>query len=421
MKKYIPIAVLSLALMGCTNSSAPAGEDNNQIEEENKDDQKKVIEVSKPEESEEESEDKNSEENASEDTDQSKKVDKDINDKEEDEKEKVDDKEEKPNEENEEEKPSEEDSDQEKQDEKDKVSADDLFFLPYGPIASVNENGDLVDENGKEILPNQPTNQYEYVKYTDNIFVKMKNDLYGTVSIVRMDDKDVSTLYEFPEGEEFTPLGMIGDRIYGFHSYKSKSDINGTPSLKTDKIAIGYVHLASREVYDYEDTIDVQTGEAVVIDGQLQFTKPGDNAKENVYNYDLYKLDLTKGLNQKAELVEKDFDLQYLFGQKRFVDGKPVWKILRADNDNIYANDQKFPFLWAEAGYQEIIGNNIFYFPANQSDTGDVDLLSRTLKVMNLTSGETVLEETVRGIKIADGKLYYLTSTNQLESVDIEL
>ena len=296
-----------------------------------------------------------------------------------------------------------------------------MFFLPYGPIASVNENGDLVDENGKELLPNQPTNQYEYVKYSDNVFVKMKNDLYGTVSIVRMNDKDVYTLYEFPEGEEFTSLGIIGDRIYGFHSYKSKSDINGTPSLKTDKTAIAYVHLASREVYDYEDTIDVQTGEAVVIDGQLQFTKPGDNAKENVYNYDLYKLDLTKGLNQKAELVEKDFDLQYLFGQKKFVDVNPVWNILRADNDYIYANDQKFPFLWAEAGYQEIIGNNIFYFPANQSDTGDVDRLSRTLKVMNLTSGETVLEEVVRGIKIADGKLYYLTSNNQLESVDIEL
>lgn len=48
MKKYIPIAVLSLALMGCTNT--PAEEANNQIEE-NK--EKKVIEVSKPDESEE--------------------------------------------------------------------------------------------------------------------------------------------------------------------------------------------------------------------------------------------------------------------------------------------------------------------------------------------------------------------------------
>lgn len=408
MKKYIPIAVLSLALMGCTNT--PAEEANNQIEE-NK--EKKVIEVSKPDESEEESEESNSEEKESEETDESKKVDKDINDKEKDEKEEVDDKEEEK-----EEKPSgeKESPEEEKQGE---VTADDLFFLPYGPFASVNENGELVDENGKELLPNQPTGQYEYVKYTNNVFVKMKNDLYGQVSIVRMNDKDVSTLYEFPEGEEFTSLGMIGDRIYGFHSYKSKSDINGTPSLKTDKTAIGYVDLASGKVFDYEDTIDVQTGEAVVIDGQLQFTKPGDNAKENVYNFDLYKLDLTKGLDQKAELLEKDFDLQYLFGQKRFVDGNPVWNILRADNDNIYANDQKFPFLWAEAGHQEIIGNNIFYFQVDAK--GEGDRLSTNLKVINLTSGETVLEDTVRGIKIADGKLYYITKDNEVKSIEIEL
>ena len=413
MKKYIPIAVLSLALMGCTNSSAPAGEDNNQIEEENKDDQKKVIEVSKPEESEEESEDKNSEENASEDTDQSKKVDKDINDKEEGEedKEETESKEDKPGEE--------ENVDQENQAE---VSADDLFFLPYSTFRSVNEDGEIVDENGI-VSPSDDSYNYDYVKYSNNIFIRTKRnveDLDDKVAVVRMNDKNVTSLYEFPSDEEFRPLGLVGDKIYGFHNYYAKSDINGTETLENEKNAIGYVDLATGEVHDFEDTIDVMTGGAVVIDGELQFTKPGDN-KEDAYNYDLYKLDLSKGLDQEAELVEKDFNLQYLFGQKRFVDGKPVWKILRADNDNIYANDQKFPFLWAEAGYQEIIGNNIFYFPANQSDTGDVDLLSRTLKVMNLTSGETVLEEVVRGIKIADGKLYYLTSTNQLESIDIEL
>ena len=416
MKKYIPIAVLSLALMGCTNSNQPTNENNNEkqseVSENTKEEEKTVIEVSKPEESEEaESKDNDTEDEAKkEETDESKKVDKDINDKEED-LEEIGDKEEKSSEEK-------ESANQEKQD---KVTADDLFFMPYGPFASVNENGELVDENGKELAPNEPSQSYEYVKYTNNIFVKMKNDLYDTMAIVRMNDNNVETLYEFPEYEEFRALGMIGDKIYGYHDYKSKSDINGTPSLNTDKTAIGYVDLATGEVADYEDTVDQLSGGAVVIDGQLQFTKPGDNSKENAYNYDLYMLDLSKGLDQKAELLEKDFDLQYLFGQKRFVDGKPVWNIYRADNDNLYANDKKFPFLWAEAGYQEIIGNNIFYFPANESDTGDIDLLSRTLKVMNLTSGETVLEETVRGIKIADGKLYYLTSTNQLESIDIEL
>lgn len=413
MKKYIPIAVLSLALMGCTNSNAPAGEADSQIEEENKDDQKKVIEVSKPEESEEESEDKNSEENASEDTDESKKVDKDVNDKEEDEedKEETESKEDKPGEE--------ENVDQENQAE---VSADDLFFLPYSTFRSVNEDGEIVDENGI-VSPSDDSYNYDYVKYSNNIFLRTKRnveDLDDKVAVVRMNDKNVTSLYEFPSDEEFRPLGLVGDKIYGFHNYYAKSDINGTETLENEKNAIGYVDLATGEVHDFEDTIDVMTGGAVVIDGELQFTKPGDN-KEDAYNYDLYKLDLSKGLDQEAELVEKDFNLQYLFGQKRFVDGKPVWKILRADNDNIYANDQKFPFLWAEAGHQEIIGNNIFYFQVDAKGEGETDRLSTNLKVINLTSGETVLEDTVRGIKIADGKLYYITKDNEVESIEIEL
>ena len=416
MKKYIPIAVLSRSLMGCTNSNAPAGEANSQIEEENKDDQKKVIEVSKPEESEEtDSKDNDTEDEDKEETDQSIKVDKDINDKEEDEEEKVDDKEEKK-----EEKPSEENSDQEKQGEKDKVSADDLFFLPYSTFRSVNEDGEIVDENGI-VSPSDDSYNYDYVKYSNNIFIRTKRnveDLDDKVAVVRMNDKNVTSLYEFPSDEEFRPLGLVGDKIYGFHNYYAKSDINGTETLENEKNAIGYVDLATGEVHDFEDTIDVMTGGAVVIDGELQFTKPGDN-KEDAYNYDLYKLDLSKGLDQKAELVEKDFDLQYLFGQKRFVDGKPVWKILRADNDNIYANDQKFPFLWAEAGHQEIIGNNILYFQVDAKGQGD--RLSTNLKVINLTSGETVLEDTVRGIKIAGGKLYYITKDNEVKSIEIEL
>ena len=128
-------------------------------------------------------------------------------------------------------------------------------------------------------------------------------------------------------------------------------------------------------------------------------------------------MDLSKGTDQQAELLEKDFDLQYLFGQKRFENGNPVWKVYRADNDHIYANDQEFPFLWAEQGFQEIIGNNIFYFDSEEVN----DRLSRPIKIINMSTGETVLDTQIRGMKISDGKLYYLTTDNELESIDIEL
>ncbi|WP_394011060.1 hypothetical protein [Anaerococcus cruorum] len=397
MKKFVPIMALSLALVGCNNSNseAPANEaeQKEEIKTNENNDSPQVIDVKKAEDNKE-----NSEEAEKAD---SKEVE-ETEDSENDQKEEG------------EEKSEEEIEDKEVSDEE--VTKDDLFFNPLGPFSSVDENGVLVDENGNEITIDN-TDHYDYVKYTNNVFVKSKSDIYDQVLIVRMNDKSVETLFEFPGVDDFRPLGMIGDRIYGYHQKQSKAEINGTPTLDTEKSAIGYVDLATGEVHDFEATVDELTGGAVVIDGELQFTKPGDNSEQDAYNYDLYKLDLSKGDDQEAELVEKDFNLQYLFGQKRFENGNPVWKIYRADNDNLYANDQEFPFLWAEQGMQEIIGNNIFYYESSESE----DRLSRPIKVINMTSGETVLDTQIRGLKISNNKLYYINTDNELESVDIEL
>ena len=400
MKKFVPVMALSLALVGCNNSNSdePANEveQKEEIQTNENNDSAQVIDVKKAEENKE-----NSEEDEKPD------------------KEEVEEKEESKNEEKEEKEEDDKKSEEETEDKEasnEEVTKDDLFSSPLGPFTSVNENGELVDENGN-VLTGVDEDHYNYVKYTNNIFVKSKNDIYDQVSIVRMNDKSIETLFEFPGVDDFRPLGMIGDRIYGFHDKQSKAEINGTPTLDTESSAIGYVDLATGEVHDFEATTDTITGGAVVIDGELQFTKPGDNNEQDAYNYDLYKLDLSKGTDQEAELVEKDFDLQYLFGQKRFENGNPVWKIYRADNDNIYANDQKFPFLWAEQGMQEIIGNNIFYYES--SDSGD--RLSRPIKIINMSSGETILDTKIRGMKISDNKLYYINTDNELESVDIEL
>lgn len=413
MKKFFPVALLAFALIGCNNENADnkATDNKTEVSENSQEENEQVIDVKKAEDNKENSDANGTAnlENEAEENDTAPAEDADE-DKEEDKKE-----------------PDKEDSDNKDSEKKDenesKVSKEDLFFLPYGSFRKVGENGELVDENDI-VSPSDESYHYDYVKYSNNIFVRMKRnveDLNDKVAIVRMNDKDVTKLYEFPDTEDFHPLGLIGDKVYGFHIYNEHSEIDGTPTLEEKKSALAYVDLANGNVEDYQDTVDVSTGGAVVIDGSLQFTKPGDNAKEDVYNYDLYQLDLSKGVDQEAELVEKDFNLQYLFGQKRFVDGSPVWKIIRADNDNIYANDQKFPFLWAEAGSQEIIGNNIFYFPQDPSGSEGLDILTSKIKVINMTTGETVLDTVVRGIKIAGNKLYYLNTNNELESVDIEL
>jgi len=412
MKKIIPIMALSLALVGCTNTNSTESETNtgtntNETQVSENTDDTQVIDVEKAENNKE-----NSEESGSVETEDQNEEDSEVSQKKDQE-----DKEEENSDD-----ASKEESEEENQAENEgkEVSKDDLFFSLYAPFSTVNENGDIVDESGN-VAPSDESYNYNYVKYSNNLFVRSKRnvkDLKDIVAIVRMNDKDVTTLYEFPQNEDFRPLGLIGDRVYGYHNYNEDDEINGTPTLKQVKSAIGYVDLATGEVKDFDATVDGLVGGAVVVDGELQFTLPGDNNEQNAYNFDLYKLDLSKGTDQEAELLEKDFDLQYLFGQKRFENGNPVWKIYRADNENIYVNDQKFPFLWAEQGNQEIIGNNIFYF---NNDGISEDRLSRTIKVINMSSGETVLETQIRGMKIEGNKLYYLTPENEVESVDIEL
>lgn len=412
MKKIIPIMALSLALVGCTNTNSTESETNtgtntNETQVSENTDDTQVIDVEKAENNKENSEESGSvetEDQSEEDSELSQKKDQEDSKKE--------------NSDDSSKKESEEENQAENEDKE--VSKDDLFFSLYAPFSTVNENGDIVDESGN-VAPSDESYNYDYVKYSNNLFVRSKRnvkDLKDIVAIVRMNDKDVTTLYEFPQNEDFRPLGLIGDRVYGYHDYNEDDEINGTPTLKQVKSAIGYVDLATGEVKDFDATVDGLVGGAVVVDGELQFTLPGDNNEQNAYNFDLYKLDLSKSTDQEAELLEKDFDLQYLFGQKRFENGNPVWKIYRADNENIYVNDQKFPFLWAEQGNQEIIGNNIFYF---NNDGISEDRLSRTIKVINMSSGETVLETQIRGMKIEGNKLYYLTPENEVESVDIEL
>ena len=412
MKKIIPIMALSLALVGCTNTNSTESETNtetntNETQVSENTDDTQVIDVEKAENNKE-----NSEESGSIETEDQNEEDSELSQ----EKDQEDSK--KENSDDSSKKESEEENQAENEDKE--VSKDDLFFSLYAPFSTVNENGDIVDESGN-VAPSDESYNYNYVKYSNNLFVRSKRnvkDLKDIVAIVRMNDKDVTTLYEFPQNEDFRPLGLIGDRVYGYHNYNEDDEINGTPTLKQVKSAIGYVDLATGEVKDFDATVDGLVGGAVVVDGELQFTLPGDNSEQNAYNFDLYKLDLSKSTDQEAELLEKDFDLQYLFGQKRFENGNPVWKIYRADNENIYVNDQKFPFLWAEQGNQEIIGNNIFYF---NNDGISEDRLSRTIKVINMSNGETVLETQIRGMKIEGNKLYYLTPDNEVESVDIEL
>lgn len=296
----------------------------------------------------------------------------------------------------------------------------DNFFLPYSYIVKLTEDGGIVNYLD-EAQPTDESAFFTYVKYTNNMFVK-EEPTSSKFSIVRMDDNDIVSLYEFNENEEFRPLGLVDNKVYGFHSYYKIDEATGNKQFDSEKSAIGAYDLNSGEVHDFEDTKGANTGDAVVAGNSLQFSKAGDDYPENAYSYDLYELDLSKGYDQEAELIQKDFDLHYLFGQKDFVDGKAAWNIWTADNDNIYVDGKKFPFLWAEEGFQDFIGNNLFSFKTGVNEENyseDPYLVHMT--VTDVGTGEDILDTNVRGIKIIDGKLYYINEDKQIESIDIDL
>lgn len=431
MKKYISILILSLIMVGCTNSSNQKDYSNKEISSNTESDE---IDLSKKEEHAEnikeneendenkikslENEDKDKD--TKEDSSYDKKVEIDVKKSDDDDEEDDAKKEKKVKEEDKKDKKDKEDKEEKNEKKSSKVSKNDYFYLPASALVRVNENGEMVDVEGNT-KPEERNKFYDYVKYTNNILVE-SNISSPKAKIIKVTGKEKTTLFEFPKGEDFRPLGMIGDKIYGFHTYTSYNEEQGIDEMDSDKSAIGVVDLAKGKVFDYQATVGIATGTIALIQGEIQYTSNTDKDSEDIYNYDLYKLDLNKGYDQKAELIEKDFGLQYLFGQKNFENGKASWHIRRADNDNIYVDGKKFPFLWAEMGSQEFIGNNIFYFTGvDAKGDGPLDPFLSHLKIIDIDSQKEIFNQDIRGLKLFDGKLYYLNKDKEVKSLDLDL
>lgn len=431
MRKSISLLFLSLIMVGCTNSSNQKDYSNKEISSNTSNEE---IDLSKKEEhaenikeNEENDENKiksleneNKDKDTKEDSSDDKKVEIDVKKSDDDDKE---DKDKKVKDEDKKDKKDiiDKKSKEEKNEEdSSKVSKNDYFYLPASALVRVNEDGEMVDDQGNT-KPEERNKFYEYVKYTNNILVE-SNISSPKAKIIKVTGKEKTTLFVFPKGEDFRPLGMIGDKIYGFHTYTSYNEEQGIDEMDSDKSAIGVVDLAKGKVFDYQATVGISTGTVALIQGEIQFTSNANKDSKDIYDYNLYKLDLNKGYDQKAELIEKDFGLQYLFGQKNFENDKANWNIRRADNENIYVDDKKFPFLWAEMGSQEFIGNNIFYFTGVDSkEDGPLDPFLSHLKIIDIDSQKEIFNQDIRGLKLFDGKLYYLNKDKEVKSLDLDL
>lgn len=287
------------------------------------------------------------------------------------------------------------------------LTEDDFFFSYYY----------LVTIRGGEVVnPIRGQDRYDdnyyadYVPFSNNIFVlgSSSDNNKSDFSIRKINGKDLTLLYDFKDNEDFRPKGMIGDRIYGLYHDNSES----TEGDDKNQSGLAFVDLGTGKLNIFEDTKykNEIIYQVAVTDKEILFTKFNRDRST-----DLYRLDLEKGLDQKAELVEKDTDLIFLFAAKHFENGKAKYEIFKSSDGKIKINDVEYDI----NDGTRFIGENIIVSSPVKFD--DADYLFK-IDVINYITGEVVEKDLeTYGYRVANGKFYYIDYDKKIKTLDIGL
>ena len=284
------------------------------------------------------------------------------------------------------------------------LTEDDLFFSYYYLVTI--RGGEIC--NGLTDIKNYSENYYvDYVPFSNNIFVLGSYDDHD-FSIRKINGEDLTLLYDFKDSEDFRPKGMIGDKIYGIY-HDNSEDTDGT---EKNESGLAYVDLATGKINIFEDTKykNEIVDQVAVTEKEVFFTQ--FNRDQST---DLYRLGLEKGLDQKAELVEKDTDLSFLLSAKHFENGKAKYEIFKSSDGKIKINDIEYNI----NDGTRFIGENIITSSPIKFD--DDNYLFK-IDVINYITGEVVEKDLeTYGYRVANGKFYYIDYDKKIKTLDIGL
>lgn len=284
------------------------------------------------------------------------------------------------------------------------LTEDDFFFSYYYLVTK--RGGEII--NGVTDIKDYSENYYvDYVPFSNNVIVLGSYDDHD-FSIRKINGEDLTLLYDFKDNEDFRPKGMIGDKIYGIY-HDNSEDTDGT---EKNESGLAYVDLATGKINIFEDTKykNEIVDQVAVTEKEVFFTKFNRDRST-----DLYRLDLEKGLDQKAELVEKNTDLIFLFAAKHFEDGKAKYEIFKSSDGKIKINDVEYDI----NDGTRFIGENIITSSPVKFD--DADYLFK-IDVINYITGEVVEKDLeTYGYRVANGKFYYIDYDKKIKTLDIGL
>lgn len=303
--------------------------------------------------------------------------------------------------------------DQKKADKEDKkaLTADDYFFSYYSlvTVKDVEVKNVLtdLDDYGEDYF-------MDYVPFSNNIFVA-GSVIDQKFSINKINGQDLTLMYDFKEGETFYPLAMIDDKIYGRYQYYENYDMKKNSNFIPEKSGIGVVDLKTGKLKVFKAT-HTKGNESLlgqgISDKEILFTKMEDDQKSN-----LYKLDLEKGYDQKAELVEENTKANFFLSSKHFEDGKALYEIFKSNDDEIEIKDKKYTI--NDEKRMTLIGQNLIIQEPVKFDNADYLF---KMDIINYLTGEVVEKDLESyGFRVYKGKLYYIDYDKKVQSLDIGL
>lgn len=303
--------------------------------------------------------------------------------------------------------------DQKKADKEDKkaLTADDYFFSYYSLVTV--KDGEVknvltdLDDYGEDYF-------MDYVPFSNNIFVA-GSVIDQKFSINKINGQDLTLMYDFKEGETFYPLAMIDDKIYGRYQYYENYDMKKNSNFIPEKSGIGVVDLKTGKLKVFKAT-HTKGNESLlgqgISDKEILFTKMEDDQKSN-----LYKLDLEKGYDQKAELVEENTKANFFLSSKHFEDGKAIYEIFKSNGDEIEIKDKKYTI--NDEKRMTLIGQNLIIQEPVKFDNADYLF---KMDIINYLTGEVVEKDLESyGFRVYKGKLYYIDYNKKVQSLDIGL
>ena len=303
--------------------------------------------------------------------------------------------------------------DQKKADKEDKkaLTADDYFFSYYSLVTV--KDGEVknvltdLEDYGEDYF-------MDYVPFSNNIFVA-GSVIDQKFSINKINGQDLTLMYDFKEGETFYPLAMIDDKIYGRYQYYENYDMKKNSNFIPEKSGIGLVDLKTGKLKVFKAT-HTKGNESLlgqgISDKEILFTKMEDDQKSN-----LYKLDLEKGYDQKAELVEENTKANFFLSSKHFEDGKAIYEIFKSNDDEIEIKDKKYTI--NDEKRMTLIGQNLIIQEPVKFDNADYLF---KMDIINYLTGEVVEKDLESyGFRVYKGKLYYIDYDKKVQSLDIGL